>query len=210
MPKTTVFDRNVTRYDTWFDRYRAVYESELLAVEGMVPGGTGVEVGVGTGRFASPLDIQYGVEPSVAMGRVAVERGITVVRGVAEHLPLKDSSFDFVTMIVTVCFLDDLYASFREVSRVLTSSGHLLLGIVDKESLLGRVYQKSSSPFYRDAVFYSPEELIKLLENNGFTNFFCVQTLFHELDEITHPEQVKEGYGEGSFVLIDALKDGSS
>ncbi len=207
MPKTAVFDRNVRRYDSWFEQHRAVYESEVLAVRRMLPGGVGVEVGVGTGRFASPLNIQYGIEPSLEMGKVAMRRGVAVVRGVAERLPLKHTLFDFVAMIVTVCFLDDIHASFLEAYRVLKPSGHLILGIIDKESFLGRIYQKSSSPFYEEATFYSPDELITLLRDSGFTHFTYVQTLFHKLDEITTPEQVKEGHGEGSFVVIDAVKE---
>ncbi|MEA1993244.1 MAG: class I SAM-dependent methyltransferase [Euryarchaeota archaeon] len=206
MPKTEVFEKNVARYENWFKRYRAVYESELLALKKMMPGGGGVEIGVGTGRFASPLGIWYGVEPSMEMGKIATERGISVISGVAEKLPLRSSFFDVVTMIVTLCFLDDIHTSFQEAYRVLKPSGHFLLGIIDKESLLGKIYQKSSSPFYREATLYSPDEMIALLENSGFARVTCVQTLFHDLDDITRPELVKEGYGRGSFVAIKAMK----
>ncbi|MGD2250369.1 MAG: class I SAM-dependent methyltransferase [Candidatus Methanofastidiosia archaeon] len=208
MPKIAVFEKNATRYDTWFENHYHVYTSELLAVKQMIPDGVGIEVKTGTGRFASPLNIQYGIEPSIKMGKVAMKRGVCVIGGVAENLPLKSSLFDFVTMIVTVCFLDDGFASFQEAYRVLKLSGHVMLGIIDKESILGKIYQKSSSPFYRGATFYSFEELVTLLDNSGFTHFTCVQTLFHELDEITRVEPVKKGHGEGSFLVISAVKDG--
>jgi hypothetical protein len=52
--------------------------------------GTGVEIGVGTGRFAEPLGIRVGVEPSKAMRQVAQKRGIEVIDGVAQVLPFDD------------------------------------------------------------------------------------------------------------------------
>jgi hypothetical protein len=52
--------------------------------------GTGVEIGVGTGRFAEPLGIRVVIEPSKAMRRMAQKRGIEVIDGVAESLPFDD------------------------------------------------------------------------------------------------------------------------
>lgn len=50
------------RHDGWFERHRFVYESELLAVKEQLPeGGKGSEIGVGSGRFAAPLNIKQGL-----------------------------------------------------------------------------------------------------------------------------------------------------
>lgn len=60
------FEKYTDRYDSWFDRHKAVYESELMALsELLVHTGTGMEVGVGTGRFAVPLGIKTGIDPSI-------------------------------------------------------------------------------------------------------------------------------------------------
>jgi hypothetical protein len=70
----------------------------------MLPeGGTGIEIGVGTGRFAAPLGIKVGVEPARAMGEIARrERGIEVVAGVLEWQRL----FPLGTVSLTVhCWL---------------------------------------------------------------------------------------------------------
>ena len=108
MPKIQPFERNVERYEAWFERHRFAYESELEAVRTLLPErGEGLEVGVGTGRFAGPLRVRVGVEPSRAMGRLAIDRGVEVWSGIAEELPCQDSSFDYLLMIATVCFLDD-------------------------------------------------------------------------------------------------------
>jgi hypothetical protein len=48
-------------------------------VRSLLPaGGYGVEIGVGTGRFAVSLGIAVGVEPSPAMAELARRRGIEV------------------------------------------------------------------------------------------------------------------------------------
>jgi hypothetical protein len=49
--------------------------------------------------------------------------------------------------------------------------------------------------------------LYYLIENE-FIDFHIVQTIFHDLSEIKEAEPVKNGFGEGSFVVIRALKNG--
>lgn len=39
--------------------------------------GNGLEVGIGTGRFAIPLGITTGIEPSAAMAAIAAKSGIS-------------------------------------------------------------------------------------------------------------------------------------
>jgi len=75
--KTDPFDRYHERYDDWFNKHEKVYESELKAVRDLLPSkGKGIEIGVGSGRFAYPLSIGYGLDPSKKMLRLADERGI--------------------------------------------------------------------------------------------------------------------------------------
>ena len=65
-----IFEQSAQEYDAWFDRHQAVYQSELLAVKAFLPtAGRGLEIGVGTGRFAGPLGIGTGVEPAPACQR---------------------------------------------------------------------------------------------------------------------------------------------
>lgn len=60
----------------------------------------GVEIGVGSGRFAVPLDIRVGIDPSPRMLAIAAARGIEVVEGVAEDLPFSRASFDYALVVV--------------------------------------------------------------------------------------------------------------
>lgn len=209
MVRVEPFEKNVDRYEAWFDRNRAAYESELEALRALLPkSGEGLEVGVGTGRFAAPLGVRVGVDPSSAMGKVAMERGIQVRLGVGENLPCQDSSFDFVLLVTTICFLDDVPAALGEVYRVLTPAGYILVGFIDRESTLGKVYEtrKQDNDFYREATFLSVDEVIAHLQQASFRDFVFRQTIFHNPEEMKQPDPVRPGYGEGSFVVVRAKK----
>ncbi len=85
MPRTQPFDDYLDEYEEWFDKHRFVYLSELDAVRHFIQKDEkGVEIGIGTGRFAIPLGISEGVEPSVAMREHAREKGLIVHDGVGD------------------------------------------------------------------------------------------------------------------------------
>jgi ubiquinone/menaquinone biosynthesis C-methylase UbiE len=207
----SVFDRFYRKYDAWYDKNRFVYLSELEALKSVVPKyANGLEIGVGTGRFAVPLGIRVGVEPSFEMAFLAKERGVEVFQSTAEQLPFPDLSFDFAVMVKTICFLDNIETAFGEVYRVLKTNGQLVIGFVDKNSSLGKLYQKNKaqSVFYSVANFYSTDEVVSYLRKTGFSGFAFRQTLFHDLREIKKVEPVITGCGKGSFVVINAKKEG--
>lgn len=209
MAKTKPFDRYASQYEDWFERNKFAFKSELQAIREQLPeSGEGIEIGVGSGRFAAPLGIKLGVEPSSQMRKIAKQRGIEVIDGVAEDLPFNDAQFDFVLMVTTICFLDDIKAAFREAYRILRSGGLFIIGFIDKDSPIGKLYQqhKNESVFYKVATFYSVDEVISHLKEAGFKDLNITQTIFHNLTEIKYVEPIKEGYGEGSFVVIRALK----
>ena len=200
-----VFERFVNEYEQWFLKHRLAYLSELRAVKALLPEGRGVEIGVGTGRFAVPLKIKIGVEPSRHMGEIARKRGILVVKGTAEDLPLGDESFDFALMVTTICFVDDPLKALQEARRVIKNGGHVIVGIVDRESFLGREYEerREKSLFYKHARFFSTEEIVHLMKKAGFEDFRMVQTLFKHPSKLTDVEPVREG----AFVVVRGKKN---
>jgi len=209
MAKTRPFDEHTPRYEEWFEHHEHAYRSELEAVRKLIPDkGNGIEIGVGSGRFAVPLGINTGVEPSEQMRRLAEQRGIETLEGTGENLPVGDSAYSYALMVTTLCFLDDVKEAFSEVYRILEPGGFFINGFVDRESPLGKVYQrhKNENVFYRDAVFYSTDEVVRLMGEAGFDDFRFTQTIFHLLPEIKNVEPVKEGYGEGSFVAVRGRK----
>ena len=170
--------------------------------------GRGIEIGVGSARFAAPLGIDVGIDPAAAMLEYARERGVNVARGVAEHLPFQDDTFDTALIVTTICFVDDIPRTLAEADRILSESGSLVIGYIDKDSPVGRIYQekREQNPFYKEATFVSTEELLEALEVAGFSDFEFVQTIYHWLDEVDGLEPIENGYGDGSFVGIKASR----
>jgi ubiquinone/menaquinone biosynthesis C-methylase UbiE len=209
-----VFETTAREYDAWFEDHRLCYESEIRALKTFAaPPRRGLEVGVGTGRFALPLGITVGLEPARAMAVIAQTRGLRVIQGVAEALPFAPDSFDLVAMVTTLCFFRDPFLALTEATRVLTSPGQLLIGMIDKDSPLGRLYEanRDQSTFYREARFYGVDQVLAWLRGLGYREANLCQTIFKGLSEITELEPVREGYGEGGFVVISARKvDGTA
>lgn len=209
MPKVEAFEEHAERYDRWFARNRFVYDSEVQALRALLPeDATGVEIGLGTGRFAAPLGIKLGVEPSKAMGQIARQRGVAAICGIAEALPLANAQFGFVLMVTTICFLDDIEAAFREAYRVLKLGGSIVIGFIDRNGPLGQRYkqEKAEDIFYEEAVFYSVDEVVLYLRKAGFWDFAFRQTIFQPLRRIRKREPLREGHGRGSFVVVRGLK----
>lgn len=208
-PVVEPFDANVDRYEEWFDVHDAVYRSELAALEELLAEpGHGVEVIVGSGRFAGPLGVPVGVDPSGEMLSRARDRGVAVLRGVAERLPLDDGAFDSALFVTTVCFVDDLGRAMAEAERVLAPDGALVVEFVDRDSPVGERYEanRDSNPFYRDATFRSTEELVGSMEAAGFEGSEFRQTVFSWIADVEEPEPVGEGWGDGSFVAVRATR----
>jgi SAM-dependent methyltransferase len=205
----TAFDQYAAAYDAWFEEHADYYQLELEAVRRLLPAtGEGVEIGVGSGRFAAPLGIETGIEPSAAMRELARQRGIDAIEGVAECLPLQAAAYDYALFVTTLCFLESLDKAFAEVWRILRPGGAVIIGFIDKHSELGRNYQqhKDDSRFYSSAHFHTVDEVLEVLGEKGFGEFSFVQTLLPDDAVTPRSPGVKPGHGEGAFVVVRAIK----
>lgn len=211
MKQVEIFDKNVQEYESWYDKYPFVYESELIAIREQLKklpeNIRGIEVGLNTGKFALPLGIKEGIEPASEMAEIARKRGIEVMEEMAEGMPYSDLSFDFV-LFVTVCHLNDLKEALKESNRVLKRNGCVIIGFIDNDGEIADSYKEKRkwSTFYKHARFWSVNEIRNLLKETGFKHLEFNQTLFGDIDDITEVEFPKEGYGEGSFVVVKAIK----
>jgi SAM-dependent methyltransferase len=209
MPKTEPFEIYHHRYDDWFQRHAAAYHSELLAVRALLPwSGLGLSIGVGTGRFAAPMGIQVGIDPAHAVLEYARNRGIATVQATAEALPFANASFDYALSVTTICFVDNAATMLAEAHRVLKPGANIVLGFIDRTSALGQHYlaHQAENVFYRDATFFSANEVDKLLSDTGFTQPLWVQTLSKPLEETRKIEPLRAGRGEGAFVVVRATR----
>jgi len=205
MKKVDIFEKNAIECDKWFDKHRNLFLSEVKALRKVIPENkSGIEIGVGTGRFAEKLSIRRGLDPAEEMVRIANEKGIKTVTGKAENMPFKNNTFDYAVMITVDCFLENILKAFLEVHRILKPDGSFIIGMIDKNSHLGEIYQekKEDNLYYKHASFHSAEEISEILQKAGFKNFKYWQTLISNSDSSI--EEPVEGYGEGGFVVIKA------
>lgn len=203
-----IFNNNYKKYDRWYDKYKFAFLSELEAIKKVLPKeGKGLEIGVGTGRFASALGIRQGVDPSENMIQMARTRGVRVKVAFGENLPFKKGAFDYAVIITTLCLVRDPKVVLYEAKRVLRKEGIIILGIIDRESFLGKYYQDKKSVFFKPAEFFSPGEVIHLLKETGYTQLSHYQTLFKLPGEINTIETPQKGFGKGGFCVIAGKKD---
>jgi ubiquinone/menaquinone biosynthesis C-methylase UbiE len=200
MESRQIFDDYVELYDRWYDEHPRIYQSEVSALEHFVPWyGKGLEIGVGTARFAAPLHIEYGIDPSPEMARIAAGREINTVIGQGETIPFCDNTFDFILMATVICFVQDLKKAIHESARVLKPQGTLILAFIDRDSPLGLEYRcdAETSVFFRRARFHTLDEVRALLTTAGFGQQETIQTVFEEY-----------GSKPSGFVVIRGIKEG--
>ncbi len=208
-----VFDYLAEEYDLWYERPfgRSAFELELRCLKELLGSfKRGLEIGVGTGRFASALGVRFGIDPSYEMLRIASRRGIRCVQGVGESLPFKKEVFDLVLIVVSICFVEDPLRVLKESRKVLLKGGRLVLGLVLSESPWAEFYRKKAlegHPIYRQASFHTFEEIKDMLVEAGFGIERVRSTLFEEPQdrEPVQNREVREGYSpEAGFTCICA------
>ena len=137
-----------------------------------------LEVGCGTGHFTRWLADQglraVGLDISPAMLAEATKRnGVSYEVGSALALPFADRSFDVVAFITTLEFVADPQRALSEAVRVARCG--LLLGVLNKHSLLALSRKICAKPPWNEARFFSPGELVRSLHSVAGTRLAHMQ-----------------------------------
>lgn len=211
MLKYHSFNDHVAEYEKWFAKYPYVFKTELEAIKKLWPRKPdlkSLEIGCATGRFAHELNILEGIDPAAAMCAVAEKNGVNVLHGFAENLPYQSQQFDVVLMNFCISYFEDAQAAFKEAFRVLKRDGILIIGFIERNSLVGRYYEtrKEDNIFYKEANFYSCREVEELLKKAGFNQLAFFQTLFHLPADVSTVEEFVPGNEKGSYIFIKASK----
>ena len=214
-PRVRVFHEHYDRYDSWFrsKKGKVLFESEVKAIKLLLGESffqESLEVGVGTGEFASKLSIRYGIDPAWSALKIAKSRGIEVIQGVAEDLPFKNNIFDAIFLIVTICYVQDPRKVLEEANRVLKQNGKLVIGYIDRESSWGQLYllkKREGHLFYSPARFYTFKEIEKMLNKTGFKIIGTASTLKQKPTEDPYSEEPEIGLRkDASFIVIMSRK----
>ena len=210
-----VFDVYAKRYDAWYDKPfgKSAFNLEKACIESLCKNlrQPFLEVGVGTGRFAQALTIEYGIDISTGVLELATKREIIVVKGKGESLPFADSFFGGVFIVVTLCFADKPVKILKEASRVLKADSAVILGLILKESPWASFYREKGEAgniFYKIATFYSFEELKTMGKKAGLEIVKISSTMFQAPSEsLLRFEHPKNGYcKEAGFVAVKLRK----
>jgi SAM-dependent methyltransferase len=104
-----------------------------------------------------------GLDRSLPMLRQASDstRRIGWVLGEASALPFGDRSFDVVSFVTTLEFLPDPRRALVEATRVARRG--IVLGVLNRRSMLGRRLGRKGGPIWGGAHLFSPGELRRLV-----------------------------------------------
>jgi ubiquinone/menaquinone biosynthesis C-methylase UbiE len=165
----------VSGYEAWYetsgqraDRLEKALLRRLL--DGWPQAATLLEVGCGTGHFARWFAEQgygtVGLDRSLPMLAEAKRLGRGMRRpyiwGDALALPFASRSFDLVALITALEFVPDPEQALAEAQRVARRG--LLLGALNRHSLLARTLRRQGGPIWTAARFFAPTELACLVQ----------------------------------------------
>jgi ubiquinone/menaquinone biosynthesis C-methylase UbiE len=176
------FDSFASQYDKWFEtglgKYVLETEMELtLKLAEPKQGEKVLDIGVGTGIFACEL-MRYGaditgIDVSDKMLEIAKSKGVgNVLIGNAESLDFADEAFDLVISITALEFIKNPEIAISEMVRVCKKGGRVVVGTLGSESCWASRRMKAAKEdpksVFRDARFYSFDELKQMAEKTGY------------------------------------------
>jgi len=137
-----------------------------------LPRGNLLELGCGTGHWTAYFSGEgfkvTAIDTSESMLQIAREKNISNAifqNADAADLPYNDHSFPLIATITMLEFVSNINAVLDEIDRVLKPGGTLLVGCLNELSEMGK--NKINSKIFRNAHFFTPEEIEQLLSRFG-------------------------------------------
>ena len=170
--------KDIERFDQWSDTYEhswmqrvffdPAHQKTLDLAAKVVPQPADVlDVGCGTGKLLRRVHARWpqahliGVDP--ATGMIEVAKGLTpgaaFSAGMAEALPLPDSSVDLALSTLSFHHWQDQAAGIREVARVLRPGGYFILVDAAFAAWLAQILRMKR--------FHSPAQMYALFTQAG-------------------------------------------
>lgn len=165
------FDIHALEFDKWFTKNRELYISELKALKAARPRGLILDIGMGSGAFASKIGVYVGIDISLEILKIGQRKGVEVIQADARALPFREDIFDTVIITFTICFVKNPLGMLLESGRVIKENGRLILGEITLDSAWGKFYSREGRRghrFYKVANFLTLNETMSLLTKAGF------------------------------------------
>ncbi len=105
------------------------------------------------------------VKKSIKYNQKAIDSGrCKVIEGNVIDMPFKKNQFDVVSAVETIYFWPEIQKAFKGVYKILKTGGKFII-INEASSTIGEKWEKRIDGMK----VYRKDELVKLLENAGFT-----------------------------------------
>lgn len=202
------FDTLAHEYDAWYEKEPLLFAIELEAIRCICPspGRPALEVGTGSGRFAAAMGLEFGMDPSMTMLKLAKARGVISVRAMGEAIPFRGETLTAVFILFTLCFVQRPLNLFKECERILRPGGRIVIACINKNSAWGKLYaekKQAGHPLYRYATLYASTEVEGLLIAAGFKVERLYSTLLQPPGQVESMEYPKAGLlDEAGIILV--------
>lgn len=189
-------------------------QSKLKLVQQFTQKQTGslLDVGAGTGYFAATMQ-QAGwkvtaLEPDETARRNALEVNNIQLKPLSDFYNLEPGSFDCITLWHVLEHVHDLHSYIHQFKTLLKPDGKLLIAVPNYTSYDSNHYQQYWAAYDvpRHLWHFSPESLIRLIEDKGFSLKACKPMWFDSFYVSMLSEQYKRGTSNLIAACVTGLK----